>query len=82
MTKKTVHWTIDEEIIERIKAECNDLIPESRFANNILRIVLSQSDEISLLFEQYRKTHGNRPVPVVLEELLRYALDEKKKDRN
>ena len=82
MAKKTVHWTIDEEIIERIKAECNDLIPESRFANKILRMVLSPDEEISLRFEQFRRTHGKRQVPDVLEELIRFALDEKKKSRD
>ena len=78
MVKKTVHWTIDEEIIARIKNECGDLIPDSRFVNNILKLFLSSDDPVALRFEQYRRTHGNRQVPHVVEEIVKRGLRDNK----
>lgn len=77
MTKKTVHWTIDEEIIERIKVECDDLIPDSRFVNNILRLFLSPDDPVALRFDQYRRTHGNRPIHQIIEEVIKRGIGKK-----
>ena len=75
MPKRSVNWTIDEEIIEAIKRE-SGLIPDSAYVNYILKLVFSEeegfAEEIRTLMEA-DKSIG--PIPEYLRALLKECLE-------
>lgn len=81
MPKKTVHWSIDEDVVEAIEKD-SGLIPNSAYVNYILQLIFSEdngfAEEIRVLMAAER---SRGPIPEYLRGILQECLEDRLRSR-